>query len=137
MVENVAYNNRMRELQRKRKQKKYWQYIYSVPVIFLLVIVLTLSLKQTWSMYQTTKGTEEKLNDVEAAYQEASAREAELEEDIARLKTDTGVEEEIRNTYGFIKEGEEVVIMVDPEEVPEPQEIEIKETVWDKLKGIF
>ena len=41
-------------------------------------------------------------------------REYNLKEKVQALKTERGVEEEVRNKFGFVKEGEEVIVIVEP-----------------------
>ncbi len=43
-----------------------------------------------------------------------------LSSDIAKLKTDSGVEESIRSKFGLAKEGESEIIIVEDKTTPEP-----------------
>ena len=43
---------------------------------------------------------------------------AKLSSDIAKLKTQTGVEESIRDKFGLVKEGEGVVMIIDDKSEP-------------------
>lgn len=53
----------------------------------------------------------------EASVIELEERKERLSEEIQHLETKEGVEEEIRENFGFAKEGERVVIIVEGEEV--------------------
>lgn len=45
-----------------------------------------------------------------------------LSSDLARLQTESGVEENIRQKFGLVKEGENMIIVVDDQNKPENKE---------------
>ena len=100
----------MRSFQTKRKWKDA---LSSRPVLaFLGVIVLVF----TWSVYgfwgkmrETTKNAKIAENKVAGL----EKQKAELSADIAKLKTDAGVEDSIRDKFGLAREGEGVIVIVD------------------------
>ncbi|MDO8659684.1 MAG: septum formation initiator family protein [Candidatus Parcubacteria bacterium] len=47
-----------------------------------------------------------------------------LSVDIAKLKTESGVEENIRQKFGLVKEGENMIIVVDDQNKPETEGVE-------------
>ena len=85
----------------------------SKPVLILLAVVLVLfawkvigltgKLQET---YKNKKIEQEKIADLEA-------RKTKLSSDIEKLGTDKGKEEVIRENFGFVKEGEQVIVVVD------------------------
>lgn len=46
-----------------------------------------------------------------------TARQEDLSKNIASLNTDEGVEQALRDKYGVVKEGEKVVVIIDPPQV--------------------
>ncbi len=48
------------------------------------------------------------------AFEKLKNREKNIEDKVHALQTERGIEDEIRNTFGFVKEGEDVVIIVEP-----------------------
>ncbi len=55
------------------------------------------------------------LSKTAASLEGLQVRDKMLSAEIERLKTETGVEQEIREKYNLVKEGEEVIMVVDKE----------------------
>ena len=128
----------MRDFSERRKVKRYKSALYSMPVIFFLFVLVVLLARQTWSMYVKSTDTRENLENAMHIYESAEARQADLSSDIENLKSDEGIEEEIRNTYGFVKEGEEMIIIVDDESFAEEEEdYGAEESLWARVKSWF
>lgn len=88
-------------------------------------------------MYAKASLTEKNQQEAEAVYENEKTRENELTAKINRLQTESGIEEEIRNTYGYIREGEEMVMVVDGE-TPVNKEKETEErSLWTRIKDWF
>ena len=105
----------MKNFQEKRRLKQIMQ---SKPVLVLLGIMIFIF---AWSvcglvgkMQETIKNkkiAENKINDLQK-------EKTELLSNINQLKTDKGVEENIREKYGLAKEGEGMVVIVDDKNLP-------------------
>lgn len=100
----------MRELQRKQKLRRI---LYSFPsLIILLVITFFLAkgaigvIGKSLESYQRSKNLEEKAEAL-------AVREQELKEGIARLQTEEGVKNEIKERFSVTQEGEYVAVLVD------------------------
>lgn len=93
-------------------------------ILFAVVLILiALAVQAVWGAYQTVGSSEELRGKAETRMHELEEREARLKADIASLKSDRGVEEALRETYGLGKEGEGVVVIVESESAPvTPQE---------------
>ena len=117
----------MRELKEKRIVRRF---LFSKVTIVVLSLVLLLVVSATWGVYgkyqETAINKQKALEDFLVFKQ----REAELQEDIVRLQVDRTVEEEIRQNFGFVKEGEAVIVIIE-----EPV-VEMEELVISK-KGFF
>ncbi|OGI66549.1 hypothetical protein A3H53_01510 [Candidatus Nomurabacteria bacterium RIFCSPLOWO2_02_FULL_40_10] len=111
----------MRSFQHKRGWRNIVQ---SRPVlVFLGILVLIFA----WSVFgfmgkmqitrENRKIAEEKLIELEKQKEK-------LLFDIAKLKTDEGVEESIRAKFGLVKEGEGVIVIIDDKNPPVAQEQE-------------
>lgn len=99
----------MRELKEKRRIRKF---LFSKVTIGVLLVIFSLLLSATWSVfgkYQETKGNKE---NAERSLIRLIEQATHLESEIVRLNTDRGIEEEIRNNFGFVKEDEQVIIIV-------------------------
>ena len=73
---------------------------------------------------------QQKISDLEA-------RKAKLSEDIKKLGTDEGKEEVIRENFGMVKEGENVVVIVDDKNATEPGKKEESGWIINFFKNLF
>lgn len=104
-------------------------------VLVLVVIVVFLS-RGVWGVYQKNRDAEEKLAQAQREYNTLQEQQAFLEEDNARLHTEEGIEEEIRDTFGLGKEGERVIIVVaaDTDSATSSSE---EQSWWKRFKTLF
>jgi cell division protein FtsB len=101
----------MLEFKEKKKARKM---MYSVPVLFLLAVIFLLSIEGLWNIRQKHSEAYEKAREAKADLENLRGREAELEKKVAFLKTERGKEEEIRKKFMVGKQGEGVILVVDP-----------------------
>ncbi len=99
----------MNEFKQKRRPFKFY---YSNVLIFFLFIILVLVAKGVWNIY-----LKERLaiaDKVERGEDIASlkSREVFLENELNRLKTENGVEREIREKFNVKKDGENVAVIL-------------------------
>lgn len=105
-------------------------------LLVLLIVLIAIAGKATWNVYHKERDSQERLSRVQEEHEELLEEEAFLTEDIDRLTTDAGIEEEIRELYGFGKEGEQVVILV--ENKTEADDTQQKDTnLWSRVKSWF
>lgn len=128
----------MPEYQQKKKRKK--KPIRNKIAIFCLAIVLVLLIKGNWGLYLKERESGENVARVSKEYEDLMTRRANLQNVNEKLKTEEGVEEEIREKFQVSKDGENVMVIVDsPTNTPQ---IEVKkkgwfENVWEKVKKVF
>lgn len=103
----------MREFRERQKTKKM---LYSAPVVLLLFILLIFVLKGNWGAFQKVRASKAALEESEIRYETMISKKESIEEDIAHLETETGVEEELRVQFNVSKEGENTIVIVDEEE---------------------
>ena len=123
----------MLDFQQKRKVRAVMYHKATLIVLFLVVL---LALHSVWTVYK--KKTLSEQMEAVALKQTAALRErnSELEANIARLQTPTGVEQEIRSKFTVAKNGENMVVLVDGE--TSTTSTDSKEpSFWQKLVGIF
>ena len=101
----------MREFQKK---KFITQLLYSKITIGILFILLFFTMSAAWGVYEKYRETKDKRDFAQSAYDKLETRENNIKNELELLKTDRGVEEKIRAEFGFVKEGEEVIVIVDP-----------------------
>ena len=90
--------------------------IYS-PWVFIVLLVITVVLtKGAWGVFFKQQESAQNLDKVRAELAKAEQREAELEAGVSYLKTEEGIEEEIRDKYSVARPGEELVLIVEPKD---------------------
>ena len=112
--------------------------VFSKAALVVLFIVVLFAGNAAWNMYQKYKESKDFKDRALAELQELEKREQNLTEDIEKLQTERGVEEELRKRFGIVKEGEEVVIVIDnPEDKVGERSVVKKESFLTKIFGIF
>lgn len=116
----------------------YKKFIFSKTAFVLSLIALIIVARATWSVSSKARSTKANLAEAESELVELAEREKRLEEDITYLKTEQGIEAEIRDKYNVARAGENVIVLVDSEE-SETKEIEIEEKVgfFKRIGRIF
>ncbi len=96
-------------------KKRFRRILYS-RVVFALVLISGLFVgKATFDMYRSDNLTAEKRRIAEDELMAVKGRESLLRAQIISLKTERGVEEELREKFRVVKNGEGVIIVVDQE----------------------
>lgn len=121
-----------------REKKKFYQIIYSRPTFVLLAVLLVVTLNSTWKMYEKASLAREQKNRLEKELEDLKARELDLQVKIANLKTERGLEEEIRTRFSVAKNGESVVVVVDPSSGgTSTQDESVIGGLWHKFLRLF
>lgn len=122
----------MRNFQEKGS-KKFWQ---SWPVLAILSALL---LVFTWNVFVfggKMQDTRDNRKNAENKLSQLQEQKEKLSNDIAKLNTEDGIEENIREKFGLVKEGEGMIVIVENEvveEVPEPSKISSFFSFFKKL----
>lgn len=129
----------MRKFEKKQKTAKIKDIVFSVPFIVILGVVCSLSINATWDVYKKARDTEKNAVVVADKYDELKRRESELTGKIGSLETPLGIETEIREKFGLVKDGEEMIVIVDPPKEEKESDLESSDnkTLWEKIKGWF
>lgn len=130
----------MKELRRKRTIQRL---LYSWITITLLALIVLFAASAVWGVYQ--KYRESRLNRIHAEEEltHLKERQQNIKEDIRRLGTEKGVEQEIREKFGLSKEGEKVIVIVDPEQQRQNKSQraavggDFFDVIWRAFKSIF
>lgn len=104
-----------------------WRRVIAV----ILLLFVAIAVRGVWGVYYKSQESQVLKIEAEAMLQDLQSREKELRADIANLKSDRGVEAELRERYDLAKEGESVVVIVDPP-APPP---EPKPTTFQRFKS--
>ena len=122
----------MREFQEKRRLHKL---LYSKPSIALLLLILCISAGATWGIYDKYSETKKNTEIANLKLQELSKQENELQAEITHLASSQGVEDEIRGKFGFSKNGEGVIVLVDEQSSTENMEPPLSAGFISRLAG--
>jgi len=127
----------MLDFKEKRRLKKV---LYSKPTIILLGLILIFLVNTVWGIYNKAKVAHDNKELVLQNFNDLKEREEYLSLKIEKLKTERGIEEEVREKFGVVREGEEVVIVVDSDienEKYKKQNIFNPQGLWQKFLSIF
>lgn len=129
----------MREFQEKRKLRRF---LYSKKTLFLLFFVLAFLVFSTVKVYLKTRSALSKSEETEKELTELKKRKAELEKDVERLQTESGVEEEVRQKLDVQKPGEKVAVIIEKNQENDKMNSEegrgnFFSKFWQWVKGIF
>lgn len=124
----------MFDFHEKRKLK---QFLYSKVTLAVLTIVVLLLLNSVWNIFLKERETSVIRKKLEREFLELKEREVLLREEIERLSTPRGIEEEIRSKFEVAKEGEETMVIVDPGREDNADTDDSKKSFWSRLFNIF
>jgi len=121
---------------RNFQEKKTWQLILlSRPALAFLFAGVVFFGWSVWGLLGKMTETAREKELAAARVAELQERHAELSSDIERLESPAGMEESIRQKYGYAKAGEGVIIIVDDvAEAPAPA---AERGFWNWLKNLF
>jgi len=100
----------MQKFQAHRRARRI---IYSWPSLVILFVIMLVLAKATWGAYGKYTLARDNLADVRREHDSLEGRKETLSREIARLKTQEGVEEQIRRNFQVAKPGEDLVVVTD------------------------
>lgn len=118
----------------KKNNYKFWHSPLALIVFFCVLAFFgykIIDLLQTNS--ETNEKKEQILNQIDALQK----KEKMISSDLAKLETEEGKEEVIRDKYQVAKEGEKMVTIVEDTSVNSQDEEKIKHGFWNWLKKVF
>ncbi len=124
----------MIDFQQKRKFNKFLYSKVTLVILFILVIILA---KATYSIYQKYKISSDSYAVVKKDYDSLKDRNNMLNSEINRLKTDTGIEEEIRSKFNVAKPGETVVVVINGSSSTSTDDNTQNKGFWANFLSIF
>lgn len=125
----------MLEFQQKRRLRRI---LYSKVTLVLLFALLLLFGRSTFSLWEKQREAERGLSAMEGERAALELKGKSLAARIAALKTERGIEEAIREKFKVAKEGEGVVVVIDPKEKEDTiGEANSFFTWWKSIRGFF
>lgn len=125
----------MLEFYKRRKLKRV---IYSWPVLLLMLIPVGYFMTVAGRAYLKEREAHENMLAATAELGRLKERQTMLNAEIARLSSDRGIEEELRDKYEVGKPGEHMILLVDPDKAQQDSMPPIKEKsffgkLWEKI----
>lgn len=126
-------------VQEFREKKTFRRLMESRLTLFFLVILVLVLSRSVFNIYMKERSAEIEKKSVLARAESLSEREAFLSKEVSKLKTENGIEQEIRDKYNVKRAGEEVIIIVDSTTTKqlEPIEKNFLGRVADWFQSIF
>ncbi len=94
-------------------RQKLRKILYSRITLLVLAVLVFFVGRGAWNTHQKAQIARSERDIAERAFTEMESRSSELQASLIRLKSDRGIEEEVRQKYTVARPGEEVVIIVD------------------------
>lgn len=119
------------------EKRKFKRLLYSKATLMILGLVIVWLSFVVWSMYKKERDTGIKRMVQREILNEMRERETTLQNEIDRLNTEKGIEEEIRSKFEVGKEGEKVIIVVNNPKEKSALKAGLKKSFWQKLFDWF
>jgi hypothetical protein len=123
-----------------KSKRKIQRRLYSkVSIVVLAIIVLILG-KATFNIYRKSAESRDNLHKAETEQKKLLEKEEVLTKDIMRLKSEKGRDEEIRGKFSVVKNGENVVVIVEDDKNNQKNDASqggFFAKLWHKIVSIF
>jgi cell division protein FtsB len=130
----IYYTLSMMEFQEKIRIRRF---IYSKVTLIILLIAIFFISRAVLAVYKKQRMTSENLTKTTTTFESLKLREMMLSSEIESLKTDSGKEDEIRERYGLVKPGEEVIVVVDEGNKEDTDSESTSGGFWQTIKSWF
>lgn len=123
----------MLDFQQKRKLRAF---IYNKITLSVFFVIVLISLFSTFNVWRKKVESQKLTESSESKVAELEARKVFIDDQIVKLNTEEGIEEEIRSKFSVAKEGEKVVVVVN-DDLDNNIETEEKRSLWQKFLDFF
>lgn len=110
--------------------------IYSKVSILILLIIFLYSIYATFLVYKKKSDSRKELGKIEKEYNDLRLKDSSVSNQIESLKTDIGMEKEIRQKFGVAREDETLVMIVDDKKANQVQSDDDL-SIWQKIKRLL
>lgn len=111
--------------------------LYSKITIIILFAFLVILSYSVFSLYKKRNEALTKTRAAEAELNRVKEKQAQIDSSLDKLSTPEGIEDAIRDKFQVVKNGEELIVVTDPEQNKIIEEENEKQTFWDKIKEFF
>jgi len=134
---NIGYNdtNNMKEFQEKNAVKRR---IYSKASLAVLAVLLVLTIKGVYGVYAKERESKMEVERVSREHAALQNRYETIERGSDELKSESGIEAEIRGKFDVVKPGEGVIVVVqkNPTAIEQNKQGVLKK-FWNSVLNIF
>jgi hypothetical protein len=123
----------MLDFHQKRKIRGIMYHKVTLTFFFILVLIAAHS---TWDAYLKKSESEKLKNMSFENVQKLKIRDGQLKENIEKLSTEYGIEEEIRSKFSVAKDNEAMVVVVEKTDFS-ASTTENSSTFWQKIANFF
>ena len=116
-----------------QEKKNFRRILYCKPTLIIFVILILFFLVSVFDVYTKYNLAKNNASKTASSYEYLLKRERELSAEIEKLKTDSGVEVEIREKYGLIKPSEEVITVINGSEPGNNNKAENPGSFWQNI----
>lgn len=120
-----------------QEKKKWHRHLHSKTSLVLLLILILILAKASFIARGRTVEVTDTANRVVLEEKELLDRKTFLEGEIAKLNTKEGRESELRKKYGVAKSGEQMAIIVEPEDASDGMETSANKGWFASVLGFF
>lgn len=121
-----------------QNRQKLRKILYSKVTLFVLAILVFFVGRGAWNTHEKAQIARSERNIAERSLSELESRSSELQASLVRLKSDRGIEEEVRQKYTVARPWEEVVIIVDDNaKKGENGETVAEKGLWQSVVSFF
>ncbi len=120
----------MLEFQKKKRIRKI---LYSPITLILLTVLMAIISRGLVGVYKKARLSLQNLEREKIELEKLVVREKNLASSIDYLKTEQGIENEIRTKFRAVKEGERVVVIVDNQASTSPLTIATSTSLWYRV----
>lgn len=125
----------MREFQERNTIKKR---VYSKTTVVVLLVVLGLMIHGLYGVYQKEKESRIEVERVKKEQAAVEGRYDNIQKGSEDLKSEAGIEAEIRNKFDVVKPGEGVIVVVNRNTTAiETDKQGVLKKFWNSITGIF
>jgi cell division protein FtsB len=108
--------------------------IFRIGLIVIFGTTLFFLARATWNIYEKNMIARKERNESKMELETLEERYSQISQDVERLVTERGLEEEIRSKFQVSKPGEHTIVLLDPEK---EKKVEEKKNIWQKIKDLF
>jgi cell division protein FtsB len=118
-----------------RRKRKIISRLYSKTSLLIAVFLLIILIRPTWNILEKYFSSGQNLKEIQSELEKLKGRERYLQAEVDRLKSKEGTEKEILSKFDVVREGEEIAVIVPPEETENIEEE--KKSFWQKFKDFL